>query len=263
MRILGTFFVFGILVSCAAAKEPEKKLVVQKLEVAPIQEPEKMHCGKNEIYISGEYCPEVNQVCKKWEDPDANPKLRCLEFSKSECVSKQRKHLEFCIDKYEWPNSEGEIPVIDINWYNAQKKCEEAGKRLCTANEWTFACEGPDSMPYPYGDGMHRDTSVCDQQHNSMNPNLPRSEWPKYNHEHASGSAESCKTYFGVYDMVANVDEWVLNEGGKKDGDPYFSGMKGGYWTYAVRTRCRPMTTVHGPTHQLYQQGFRCCNSAN
>jgi hypothetical protein len=55
--------------------------------------------------------------------------------------------------------------------------------------------------------------------------------------------------------MTGNVDEWVVNESGK----PYQSGLKGGYWG-PVRTRCRPMTTVHGEDFSFYQIGFRCCS---
>lgn len=226
-------------------------------------------CPNNMILVEGEYCPDVKQECVRWLDTNQDPKansgigpMRCAEFKyPSECKSSQRTHMKFCIDRYEWPNKQGIVPPVSIDWYQASKSCKEIGKRLCTANEWTFACEGEDMRPYPYGDGYHRDENVCDQQHDSMDPSLPRSEWSKYNHAHPSGAFSQCKSQFGVYDMTANVDEWVLNEGGKKDGDPYFSGLKGGYWTYKVRTRCRPMTTAHGPTHSFYQQGFRCCSS--
>jgi formylglycine-generating enzyme required for sulfatase activity len=219
------------------------------------------------ILAEGDYCPEVEQECLRWL-PGAHGKignLRCAEFKQpSVCKSKKREHKRFCIDKFEYPNKEGELPPVDITWYAAGAKCKEMGKRLCAAKEWTFACEGEDMRPYPYGDGFHRDEQVCDQEHESMpNPDLPRSEWSKYYYAHPSGSMKECKSQFGVYDMTANVDEWVINEGGRTDGDPYVSGLKGGYWTYRVRTRCRPMTTAHGPSYSFYQQGFRCCKDAD
>jgi hypothetical protein len=55
--------------------------------------------------------------------------------------------------------------------------------------------------------------------------------------------------------MTGNVDEWVVNESGQ----PYKSGLKGGYWG-PVRDRCRPMTTVHAEGFSFYQIGFRCCS---
>jgi hypothetical protein len=46
-----------------------------------------------------------------------------------------------------------------------------------------------------------------------------------------------------------------------ESGAPYQSGLKGGYWG-PVRTRCRPMTTVHYEAFAFYQIGFRCCKDA-
>lgn len=225
-------------------------------------------CPSGMKLAEGEWCPRVEQKCLKWLDSDQSQTanfgigpLRCAEFAPSKCLSKTRQHISVCVDTYEWPNKKGELPLVTIDWFGAKAKCESVGKRLCTADEWTFACEGPGMKPYPYGDGLHRDENICDQQHDSMDPTKPKSEWPKHNHSHPSGSFPGCVSEFGIYDMPANVDEWVHNVGGRNDGDPFYSGLKGGYWTYKVRTRCRPMTTVHGPSHSFYQQGFRCCTS--
>ena len=72
-----------------------------------------------------------------------------------------------------------------------------------------------------------------------------------------SGSRSSCVSPYGVFDMTGNVDEWVVNESGQ----PFKSGLKGGYWG-PVRDRCRPITTAHGPEFAYYQVGFRCCADA-
>lgn len=222
-------------------------------------------CHDGMIHVSGLYCTKVEQKCLSWLDANTDSKnnsgigpMRCAEFAPSKCVGK-KVAKDFCIDKYEWPNGEGQSPPVDITWYAASKMCEHLNKRLCKDSEWTFACEGEEMRPYPYGDGYHRDENICDQRHESMDPSLPRSEWHKYYFAHRSGEFPECKSSFGVYDMVANVDEWVINESGK----PFVSGLKGGYFTYKVRTRCRPMTDVHGPGYSFYQQGFRCCAESN
>jgi len=220
-------------------------------------------CPGDMVHVSGEYCPRVEQTCVAWLDTDKSPTsnsgigpMRCAEFkSPTKCLSDKRVHKNFCIDTYENPNKKGAIPPVDISWYSAKASCESIGKRLCGDSEWTFACEGEEMRPYPYGDGFHRNEETCDQKHESMDPSLPRSRWPEFNHAHPSGALPGCKSSFGVFDQIANVDEWVVNE----SGHPYASGLKGGYWTYKVRTRCRPMTEAHGPTHSFYQQGFRCC----
>lgn len=217
------------------------------------------------VRVQGDFCPEVEQKCLRWLDKDQSPTanfgigpLRCAEFAPSKCLSSKRRRMEFLIDKFEWPNRENEFPLVTIDWYSAKAKCESVGKRLCTADEWTFACEGPTMKPYPYGDGLHRDATACNIDEPSMDPTTPRSEWPKHNRSVPSGVMKNCVSWAGANDMTGNVDEWVHNVGGRKDGDPYFSGLKGGYFG-PVRARCRPMTTVHGPTFSFYQQGFRCC----
>ena len=217
------------------------------------------------IRVQGDFCPEVEQKCLRWLDKDQSPTanfgigpLRCAEFASTKCLSSKRRRMDFLIDKFEWPNKENEFPLVTIDWYSAKTKCERVGKRLCTADEWTFACEGPETKPYPYGDGLHRDATACNIDKPSMDPNTPRSEWSKHNRSMPSGVMKNCVSWAGVNDMTGNVDEWVHNVGGRKDGDPYFSGLKGGYFG-PIRARCRPMTTVHGPTFSFYQQGFRCC----
>jgi sulfatase modifying factor 1 len=261
------------LIACERSRADEPARVTKDDTLVPISATPapaaSSPCPDDMRLADGEYCPEVEQRCLRWLDTDQRPEansrigpMRCAEFAPSKCLSKTRQHVRVCLDTYEWPNREHELPLVTIDWFGAKAKCEQIGKRLCTATEWTFACEGSTMKPYPYGDGLHRDESTCDQQHDSMNPTKPRIEWQKYNHSHPSGSFPLCKSEFGVFDLTSNVDEWVHNVGGRADGDPYFSGLKGGYWTFKVRTRCRPMTTAHGPTHSFYQQGFRCCRDA-
>ena len=69
----------------------------------------------------------------------------------------------------------------------------------------------------------------------------------------AAGSQPKCRSVFGVYDMIGNVDEWSSASVGRRR-----SILKGGYWG-PVHARCRPMTTAHGETFPFYQTGFRCC----
>jgi sulfatase modifying factor 1 len=244
-------------------------LVDKSQDAGGVDEPKTLGCPADTKKVFGWYCARVEQTCLRWLDKDQRPEansgigpMRCAEFAPSKCLDADKpggmRLMSFCIDKYEWPNIENEFPLVTIDWYSAKAKCESVGKRLCTADEWTFACEGPKMKPYPYGDGLHRDATACNIDEPSMDPSTPRSEWPKHNRSVPSGVMSNCVSWAGVHDMTGNVDEWVNNVGGRKDGDPYFSGLKGGYWS-KVRNRCRPMTTVHGPTHSFYQQGFRCC----
>ncbi len=46
-----------------------------------------------------------------------------------------------------------------MSWVDAKKQCEDIGKRLCTEEEFNFACEGEAMLPYTYG--YERDAAKC------------------------------------------------------------------------------------------------------
>lgn len=191
---------------------------------------------------------------------------RCSQFDQAawEAIARTLpvKSMEFCIDKYEYPNIESQNPVIFVNWYEARDLCAAQGKRMCNEEEWTFACEGPEALPYPYG--YTRDSTACniDRQWRPFNEKnmYPRdSERAKQELTRLwqgvpSGAMPRCTSPFGVHDMTGNVDEWTV---AVRPG-PHKSVLKGGYWG-PVRTRCRPATRSHDEGHYFYQQGMRCC----
>lgn len=202
-------------------------------------------------------------ICKNWitrEFPE-----RCAEFDRDKwlklAASLPTRAMHFCIDRYEYPNRKGAYPIILMDWHEANAVCGREGKRLCTEDEWTFACEGEEATPYPYGYVRDKDACIVDK------PWRPyRGTWALGRGKKeamleldflwqgvASGSQPRCKSPFGVYDMIGNIDEWTRSS---KPGRP--SILKGGYWG-PVRTRCRPTTRAHGETHAFYQQGVRCC----
>jgi len=222
-------------------------------------------CRPGMLEVEGDFCPQVEQVCLRWLDSEH--KFQCAEFAKNSapvgCPVKA-EHKHFCMDRYEWPNTAGALPAYMASWYEAKSSCESIGKRLCTDTEWTLACEGPERQPYPYGDGYERDALACNvdkpyiwpHPEKVFDPKTRDEELARLDQREPSGSRTSCVSPYGVYDMVGNVDEWVVNA--SQGGHPYVSGLKGGYWG-PVRTRCRPMTTGHSETFRYYQIGFRCC----
>lgn len=218
-------------------------------------------CPNDMVEVTGEYCPAPEQICAEFISEKRD---RCERFRTTvRCLGKPSdKH--FCIDRYEYPNEAGRQPTLAVTWDEARDVCTNEGKRLCMAEEWTLACEGPERKPYPFG--YVRDATACNFDKNYIMPdnfafNDPQTraaEVARVNQSEPSGTRPRCVSDYGVYDMTGNADEWVVNEHGSPQGPEYQSGLKGGYWG-PVRNRCRPMTTEHNQWHQGYQIGFRCC----
>ena len=220
--------------------------------------PNSLHDGRNIEELQ-------KTTCTKWinrEYPE-----RCAQFDRDKWLAisaeMPTKPMDVCMDRFEYPNLKGVNPMIMVSFYEAGDLCAEQGKRLCDEAEWTFACEGEEATPYPYG--YTRDATACvvDQHWRAFNEQAmhPREghaamvEMDRLWQGLPSGSQARCRSPFGVYDMTGNVDEWTrsVREGERP------SILKGGYWG-PVRTRCRPATRSHDENHGFYQQSFRCCS---
>jgi sulfatase modifying factor 1 len=239
-------------------------------EVTDLAEGNRGDCLAGMIEVSGNMInawlmdERQQSVCSKW----INRKFpeRCAEFDRDRWLAETRdlprQPMHFCIDRFEYPNRKGEYPLLYVNWNEANELCDGEDKRLCTENEWTFACEGEEGMPYPYGYVRDAEACIVDK---TWVPYFPKAfstpegtmhELDRLWQGAPSGARPRCKSSFGVYDMTGNVDEWT--RASSREGRQ--SILKGGYWG-PVRTRCRPSTRAHGELHAFYQQGLRCCRS--
>jgi formylglycine-generating enzyme len=208
------------------------------------------------VLIEGEYCTDVRQDCNHWLDDASLPFARCGEYSTtSRCVGK-RVAMRFCIDRREYTPPGEKLPQNWASYDIATKTCSELGKRLCTDNEWNFACEGPEMLPYPYG---YARRPVCNQDQKDLFEKNPRMQVLKDLREPADGRPE-CRSPFGVENMVGNMDEPVAREGFENNA-PFRNALKGGWWMPA-RNRCRPATTAHDDFFKDIQIGVRCCSAA-
>ena len=206
------------------------------------------------------------QACTDWIDRKWPERCGAYDRDKWLALSKdlETKPMHFCIDRYEYPNKKGEYPIVLVSWYEARDHCADAGKRLCTEDEWTYACEGDEATPYPNGDGYTRDYEACledrpwkqfhAEAYNPRGGENARKEIDRLWQGYPSGDRPLCKSKAGVYDLTGNIDEWTRSATATERQ----STLKGGYWG-PVRTRCRPATKAHDEQHVFYQQGFRCC----
>lgn len=146
---------------------------------------------------------------------------------------------KFCIDRYEWPNKKGSLPLSYISKYGASDSCYSAGKRLCTADEWMLACMGPYSWKYPYG-------QVYEPYACSTHDTLVTT----------SGSKPECRSFFGVYDMSGGLAEWTETRAVE---NRQFYYVKGGFWESGPQSSCYDKRYSYYPQNRHNPVGFRCC----
>ena len=138
-------------------------------------------------------------------------------------------------------------PAVHVTWYEARAFCESAGGRLPSFDEWRRAAyeetrEEPTdgfvrgrTYPYPVGD-----------RPDGMNTS-GKDPWTR----HAPAGATK-RGVNGLYDMGANVWEWLAN----RDGDA--APTAGGSWWYgAFKTRLDGAQFKPARFAAVYI-GFRC-----
>ena len=121
-------------------------------------------CPADMRYVEANYCPFVAHRCAVYvgaatSSRRRNRKRRCQTYRDTLLCEGRPSRLRFCIDRFEYPNLEGTKPAVLASFRDAKKACGAEGKRLCYADEWALSCEGPRTLPYPYG--LERDSMRC------------------------------------------------------------------------------------------------------
>ncbi len=151
------------------------------------------------------------------------------------------------------------LPVTAVTWDDANEFCLWAGKRLPTEAEWEKAARGPDGFEFPWGNEW--DPKKINTM--SDNPDDPYSP---------GGSFPGDKSAYGVYDMAANVAEWVADwydaySGAPPSENQYFGNIhrvaRGGMTSSghydSISLMFRTAKRRHYPPNSAYMDlGFRC-----
>ncbi len=164
------------------------------------------------------------------------------------------------------------IPNMYVSKEIAGQACANAGKRLCTEEEWVRACKGPSSTQYPYGNDYA--AGKCNTNHAEKYPPgvvgwqqaIPKEQFDPSDPRNGkaavdvqgvreTGSFSECTNAYGVYDLVGNLAEAVSTP--SSIGMALFKGsafMRGGN-----NLDCNNNIGAHAATYTDYSFGFRCC----
>jgi formylglycine-generating enzyme required for sulfatase activity len=166
----------------------------------------------------------------------------------------------FCMDRWEYPNVEGELPLTKVTWAESTVLCRKEGKRLCSSAEWEFACRGAERRLYVYGN--QRDEKRCNTpiegggQEQELSPPLA-----------PHGSYPDCITPEGVQDLNGSVSEWVsdswpANDGRGPPGDsskPCYVLRGGTMWNLTFYGQDCTSHHSHPVDDRWTDDGLRCC----
>ncbi len=145
----------------------------------------------------------------------------------------------FCIDRYEFPNTPNDLPMVDVPFLEAAEKCVSAGKKLCTSSRWQDACQGSQNAIYPYGNGKDADASACNVDIDKLTP---------------AGSKATCRNAIGAFDMAGNAAEWTEDAG-----DGIQAIVMGGSFRDKVGDATCTSRFETKQDDKLPIIGFRCC----
>jgi hypothetical protein len=147
-----------------------------------------------------------------------------------------------CVDAYEYPNASDAEPKDMVSHEQAERICEQSGKRLCSIVEWQSACRGKDGLRYSYGSSYNQ--TKCNTNTNSSK---------------RSGRKEQCRSWYGMYDMNGNMWEWTATP--SKGHENYYL-VAGGSWDSNNASSCLENKYSFYPQNQYHFVGFRCCKDA-
>lgn len=131
----------------------------------------------------------------------------------------------------------GSMPMVCIDFMQAERYCKAQGKRIVSDLEWEWAARGGDeARTYPWGDEPPSD-QLCWSGNGKRSTPCPVASYPPGPH--------------GLYDLSGNILQWTTTT---NDSVSSFRGGRGGSWKDGVAEQVK--NTRRGGFKNTYRCGF-------
>jgi len=167
-----------------------------------------------------------------------------------------------------WTLLKSDLPVIHVNWYEAEAYCRWAGRRLPTEAEWEVAAA---AEPNPEGRGLSPQKRRFPWGYELPTSARANLDWGAMGCIDV-GALSAGDSTFGCRQMIGNVWEWTSSiflpypgfviDPYKEYSDPWFETRKilrGGCWTTRSRMLRNTWRNFYTPDRRDVLAGFRTC----
>jgi formylglycine-generating enzyme len=152
---------------------------------------------------------------------------------------------------------DGDLPVVCVDWCDAQAYCTWAQMRLCSGSyvnfadarqsEWFSACSNRDTTTFPYGSNYDR--TVCNGADGLLGAGHGLT---------TAASNTACATPEGVLNLSGNAAEWV-NECNNSTSGSDNCNVRGGSFLDTNQDLQCGTKTAPARNASFRHIGFRCC----